>query len=251
MLFTPTTSLVNQSKEKQNCLRQLQDIANLPVTASTKKRDCLEQEYLRFIYQQTFDSLFGGLIVAKNDLYYKPIITNLYLSELLITAGQVFCQGELLYVGKRTLDNSINILSEDDNNLPRSENYFDQNNLACYFSSEEINNLLDEKELSLFSALTSFKDASIIMSYIYPLSDAAEKINMHHKEAQIIEFNFRKKLAAYSTKRKKLVARKIDTDPNFIELLVASLGNIINLSEINHDQGTISKIKNLLSKRHL
>ena len=89
MLISPHTSLLQQWKQKQHLLAQLQAIANSPITASPLQREDLQRHFTDFIYTQTFDSLFGGLLVmAENNqgentgsdrseiLYHKPIITS-------------------------------------------------------------------------------------------------------------------------------------------------------------------------------
>jgi len=249
MLIDPNANQLNQCKQKQDYLKKLHRIKNIPVTESTKERDQLEQECLDYIYEKTFDSLFGGLIVEKNNLYYKPIITNLYLCELLVTAGCVFCQGEFLYVGKQILDNVINTLSECSERSVKSENYFEQKHLPCYFNKNKIIVLLDEKESQLLFALTSSnKDPGILISYVCSLTEAAEKINMHYKQAQIIEFNFRKKLVSFGKKSKLFEAQKIEDDFNFNRLLLTSLKNIIGLVEVDFKQSVILKIQYLISK---
>ena len=251
MLFTPSSCLSNQWKEKQACLQQLQRISTSPITASTNKRDSLEQAYLSYVYQNSFDPLFGGLIVQKNDLYFKPIITNLYLSEIFTTAGQVLCQGKLLYVGRSSLKNTLEDLSVFSSFSEVSESYFNQTNLPCYLSSQEINKLLDERERTLFSALTFSDGEGMIVSYKCSLINAAEKIDMHYKEAQVLEFSFREKLKTYRLNSNGAttmqIANEEETRIEFKKQLIAPLENVIKLLDVNRDQNIIQKIESILS----
>jgi len=251
MLLTPSSSLLNQWQEKQACLQQLQQVSASTITASTKKRDSLEQTYLSFVYQNSFDPLFGGLIVQKNDLYFKPIITNLYLSEILITAGHILCQGKLLYVGQSSLNNALDKLLVFSSFFEVSENYFSQTNLPCYLSSDEINQLLDEKERALFSALSFSNGSGTIVSYKCSLINAAKKIDMHYKEAQILEFGFREKLKTHRLNSNNGTTNKIasegETRIEFKDRLITSLESVIKLLDMNRDQTTIQKAESILS----
>lgn len=196
MLIDPNANHLQQWQQKQRILDQLHEIANLPITADPQQRKELQQHFFDFIYQQNFDSLSGGLLVKTEEFYYKPIITNLYLSEILIAADQVFYQGDFLFVGRLILNNIVNRLSITEKFIVEHEEYCKKNQLSCFFKQNIIDDLLDKKERQLLFALipkTLAIDGCLI-TYNRSLRDASERINMHYKEAQMIEFSLLNKL---------------------------------------------------------
>jgi len=237
MFITPNTRIIDQWREKQNGLQQLNDIANSLISAPTQKRDNLEKKYLDFIYSYTFDSLFGGLIVKKDELYYKSIITNLYWCELLINAGHTFCHGDILFVGKQILINLIQQLSNGQNETIKSERYFELNGLPNFFLEEDLKKVLNKKELALLSALTSTKNSDILFSYNCSLNEAAQEAKIHHKEAQIIEFNLKAKLQKIDNQKNIFVENKITNHFDFnCEVIIsfANISNTLHTDEIFH-----------------
>jgi len=208
MLINPHTSILHQWKQKQSILDQLQEIASLPITSSSHQRDTLEKEFIEFIFQNDIDFLFGGLLVdghtsqltSSRQKYYKPTITNIYLAEILIAADQVFYHGIFSFVGNQIIGYLIREISNGKNNLLDINRFTDLNNSDCFFSLSVLKDLLEDKEFHLLIALTSpssIKEVSsedLLLSYTRSLREAAENIDMHYKEAQIVEFSLLNKL---------------------------------------------------------
>ncbi len=206
MLINPHTNLLYQWKQKQSLLDQLQSIANLPVTSLSLQRDTVEKQFSDFVFQNSIDCLLGGLVVNghkerlifSRQPYYKPAITNIYLAELLIAADQVFYHGSFSFIGKQIVQYFICQISN--SKLLDVDRYTDLKNSDYFFNHSTLQDLLEDKEIRLLLALTSSssnrKSSSegILLSYTRSLRDSAANIEMHYKEAQIIEFSFLNKL---------------------------------------------------------
>ena len=247
MLIDPHTNLLHQWKQKQSLMDQLQNTANLPITSSSQQRDTLEKQFTDFVFQNSLDSLFGGLLVnchedqlnSVQQKYYKPAITNIYLAELLIAADQVLYDGSFSFIGNQIVEYLITQISNQKNKLLNTNRYTDLKNLNCFFSHSTLNGLLEGKELQLLLALTSpspdkeVDSEYILLSYARPLRDAAANIDMHYKEAQIIEFGLLDKLKN-SKHEKHFVSEPIENcfEVN-CELLVILSKNLLNNYEPN------------------
>lgn len=215
MPINPHTNLLEQWSQKQFMLDQLQAIANLPIDSSSRQRDTIEKQLFDFVFQKTFDSLFGGLIVNSNEAqlnsfqqkYYKPVITNIYLAETLIAADQVLYHGTFSFIGKQIVEYLISQVTGRKNKLIETHQFTALKNSDCFFCHSTLKGLLDHKELQLLLALTSSSNSKIIdsegilLSYARPLIEAATNIEMHYKEAQIIEYNLLNKLKTSKSQR--------------------------------------------------
>lgn len=254
MLIDPHTNLLHQWKQKQFLLDQLQIIANLPVTSLSQQKNLLEKQFSDFVFQSNMDSLFGGLLVSghKDQLvssqqkYYKPAITNIYLAELLIAADQVFYHGTFSFIGKQIVEYLLKRISNDESSQIITNQYFNQENLDCYFSDATLKYLLEQKEEQLLLALTTpdllnKKDiGGRLVSYCRSLREAAAGIDIHYKEAQILEFSLLDKLTKGSVSKK---ACSTDSIENYFEVNCELLAMLSKSLFIEHDseKGSLSK----------
>lgn len=248
MLINPHASILHQWKQKQSLLDQLQDIANLPITSLSQQRDTLEKQFSDYIFQNDIDFLFGGLLVngdagqlnSSEQKYYKPVITNIYLAEILIAADQVFYHGLFSFVGTQIIEYLLNQISNDESRQITTNKYFSRENLDCYFSDASLKNLLNEKEYQLVLALTSpdsgdKKDVGgRLVSYCRSLREAATSIDIHYKEAQILEFSLLDKLTKSSTPKK---ACSIGSIEKYFEINCELLAMFGKSSLIQNDSG--------------
>jgi len=195
MLFDFNASMVKQNQQKEVILERLNEIAQQPITASPKQRDNLQEQLIQFIYQTPFDSLYGGLVLRdkshnKTSLaYFKPKETNKILSEIFRLADQVFYHGLFSYMAKQ-IDGYLTGTEQKCLSLDK---------LPAFFTNEVLNHQLDDKERQLLNSLVSQHKyqsdlQGLFISYSRSLKDAALAINMHDKEAQIIEFSIQSKL---------------------------------------------------------
>lgn len=191
MLFDTQASITEQRQQKTVLLKALNEIAEQPITASPVQRDTLQQQLIQFIYKQPFDSLYGGLVLQKESRseYFKPKETNQLLSEIFTKADQVFYHGLFSYTAKKIDD----CLTKADHGLKKLIDF-----PAC-FTINELNTLLDNNENKLLQSLIhpakiTLGKENFFISYSQPLKDAALRIDMHYKEAQILEFSIQNKL---------------------------------------------------------
>jgi hypothetical protein len=195
MLFDINASITKQNLQKQVILNLLSEIALQPITESPEQRDDLQEKLIQFIYEKPFDSLYGGLVVQQKShdesafVYLKPKEINRSLSEIFTKADQVLYHGLFSYIAKQIDDYlagvELGILGSKE--LP-----------AC-LNLDELNNALDDKERQLLNALVPHNKLQIqkeclFISYSRSLEDAALVVNMHYKEAQIVEFSIQNKL---------------------------------------------------------
>ena len=208
MLIFPHTSQLDQWQQKQNLLNQLHEIANISVTSTSHRRERLEKQFTDFIFQQTKDSLYGGFLSKRVDeqgascgeFFHKPLITNIYLSELLLAADQVFYRGYFSFIAKQIIEDLVRQISDSGSRVIEMNQYSEYKKLACFFSHATLKDLLNDKENQLLLALTSPDSGKsinvdgVLISYTRSLRDASANINMHYKEAQIVEFSLLDKL---------------------------------------------------------
>ncbi len=208
MLNYSHTSQLELWQQKQNLLDQLLQIANISITSTSRRRERLEKQFTDFIFQQPKDSLYGGFLSKRadkpetysSDLFHKPLITNIYLSELLLAADQVFYRGYFSFIAKQIVEDLIGQISDSGSMIIEINQYFEYKKLACFFSHATLKDLLNDKENQLLLALTSPDSAQnnnmdgFLISYTRSLRDASAKIDMHYKEAQIVEFGLLDKL---------------------------------------------------------
>jgi hypothetical protein len=203
MLISPLSNPFHQWQQKQQILDQLAQIADLPITSKSQQRKQLQQQFSDLIFEQSLDPLFGGLVIEYDDVnnrYQKPLLTNIYLAEMLIAADQVFYRGDFSFIGKQITDYLVTQLSQSETELIESNRHFKLKQLNCFFSYSKIKSLLNEKENQLLLALTSLYSPKysntdgLLIAYCRSLREAADRINMHYKEAQILEFSLLQKL---------------------------------------------------------
>ena len=204
----------------QEILKELTKIANQSITASLDEKETLFEQFLNTIYSGYFDELTGGLISNKdsNNLYYKPTSINLSLCRLLLASDQVFYHGEFRLVANKILLNLASSITSASNKQLEYESYFDIEELYCSFNSKTLTSILEKSELALFKALSNNKLISnqLIYTKCCSLKDASTKINMHYKEAQILEYSINEKLNKYTnTLSKSKIFSKIELDDTF------------------------------------
>ncbi len=253
MFLTPNSNFCTQWTESQQVLEELHQIAHQSITAPPQRRDQLQASFIALIYQQDFDSLYGGLIIQKESMtdnqpsvvFYKPIIANLFIAELLLTADQVFYHGELSFVGKQALQNVISLISQPNQSLLQYQEYFLKSELACFFNKETLEQRLTARDKQLLLALTSNVDSSTdgednLMCYKLSIREAAENIGMHYKEAQIIENNIRLKL---TNKQIQKASKNLEQLSNVIEIncqFIITLGRYLT-NQYDEDNWLLAK----------
>jgi hypothetical protein len=197
--------------------KSLTDIANQPLTASVESKEHLHQQFIDVLYCGALDEIHGGLILgndlnllstsANNEYFFKPLEINLALCRLFYSAGQVFYDGVLVTVADKILVHLSQSSQHEELRLERKdEHFYSHSDLECLFTEDEIEKLLTAKEKELFEAICSNKTGQnkFIYSRIHSLKDASENINMHFKEAQIVEYAIHSKLLKYSTSKPKM-----------------------------------------------
>lgn len=255
MLISPDSTCLQLWTRKQDLFSQLHEISYQPIDSSMQQRDQLEVLFEKFIYQQNFDVIDGGLIIGKKIAhtattnYHKPIITNIYIAELLIAADQVFYRGDFYFTGKQILAYLLKYLFENDSDLLSFSDSFESRNLPCYFVESTITHYLDIKERQLLSALTADNQLSkqdendihgTYVCYTKSLREAASSIDMHYKEAQILEFSLLKKLKKTTTVSNNFNAVPIKNDFSVNCELLACLCMVL---KTKYDQTILEQLK--------
>ncbi len=195
MLFDFNTSIAKQNQQKDAILNVLNEIAQQPITASPKQRDNLQDQLIQFIYDNPFDSLYGGLVLREKNhddnsfSYFKPKESNELLSEIFTVADQVLYHGLFSFTA-RQIDGYL---------MGKEQTHLSLGEFPAFVSNEVLKNKLNDKEKQLLNALVANKkyeshQQGIFVSYSRSLKDAAQAIDMHYKEAQIIEFSIQSKL---------------------------------------------------------
>ena len=208
MLIDPNAC---QWQQKKKILDELYQISDLPVTAPTADRDKLKSGFLDYIFEQSFDALHGGLMLrdaaslSKMELFYKPIATNIIVCECLIAAALVFYEGEFLLIAEKIISMFCERL-ESENYYLLNDISFTQKELTSNFSSQDIQRILDKDEIALLDALRNngaFSNVQpVSIEYHCSLKNAAEKIDMHYKQAQIVEHSLLEKLKSNTVRNK-------------------------------------------------
>jgi len=204
----------------QEILKELTKVANQSITASLSKKEALFEQFLNTIYCGYFDELTGGLILDKgsNNIYYKSISINLSLCRLLLASDQVFYHGEFRLVANKILSNLTSSIIDSQNKKLEYENYFDIKDFFCSFDTKTLTLILEKSELALFKSLSNNKiiGNQLIYTKCHSLKDASSKINMHYKEAQILEHSINQKLDKYTnTLSQSKTSSKIKLDDIF------------------------------------
>ena len=194
-------------EQKQKYLSKLDQIAKLSILEPPDKKKALAEEFSNFIYSGDIDSLYGGVIIKTSRGYCKPLSINFHLAEILIAADQVLYEGKFSYIGKMIMKNIVNGLTRIDRDsnktiIVKSQYYYAFVELPNLFSMNELTSLLDAKEIALLVSLSAPKDEKfkvkqgnqLLLTDQCSLNDAANKIDMPIKEAQILEFSARNKL---------------------------------------------------------
>ncbi len=238
MFISPLNNPLHQWQQKQQILDQLAQIADLPITSESQQRERLLQQFSDLIFKQSLDPLLGGLVIQyddANDLYQKPLISNIYLAEMLMAADQVFYRGDFSFIGKLITDYLVAQLFQSETGLIDSNRYFKLKQLNCFFSYAKLNSLLKDKEYQLLLVLTSSNSANnsdmdgLLITYRRSLREAADRINMHYKEAQILEFSLLQKLKADCNKENEVTANPISNSFEVnCELLVLFSKHLLN-----------------------
>jgi len=190
--------------QKQKRLSQLRDCANQPITAPIDVKQSFLDRCEQFVFDQQFDALFGGMLVkqsksgCENPIYSKPILANLYLVDILLATDQVFYSGEFSFVANKIVSYLLTKIPETEVGLVETTEWFLLSDLACAFDNKDLKNLLGYNELVLLDALIEdegFGDKQHrLICYQRSLKTASKQINMHFKQAQIIEHGMRSKL---------------------------------------------------------
>jgi len=217
MLISINLSPHDLWQQKQDLLDQIHSLANDSIFDDPKEKDRLKMKFLEFIYSNRFDPIYGGLIISSeldNDeqafvLYHKPLVANLYLNELFMAASQAFYDGEINHHGKLIFNYLIEQLK---NSRLEYNNHCRLESLKNFYSQEQIDNQLNNKEQELFFALMLEENHSndgYLFSYKQPLKQAANFINMEYKEAQILAFSIKEKLKGIQIEKEAEVKKRI------------------------------------------
>jgi len=243
----------------QEILKELTKIANQSVTASLNEKEALFEQFLNTIYCGYFDELTGGLISNRDSdsIYYKPISINLSLCRLLLASDQVFYHGEFKLVANKTLLNLSSSIANSKNKKLEHENYFDIKDLHCSFDTKTLTSILDEREIALFRSLSNNKiiNEQLIYTKCRSLKDASSKINMHYKEAQILEHLINEKLIKHTNSlSESTTLSKIELDDvfqnncEFIEAISESWSSNKNIVQRNLAENTFTTLEAELIK---
>jgi len=230
-------------QQKQDLFDQLGLLANLSIFDEPQEKEALKTKLLEFIYSHSFDPIYGGLLINRENnghketltKYYKPLLINLYLHEIFMAADQVFYDGELNHQGRLIFRYLIARLENKEIEFDR---YDEIKNIDNYFSYEQINNQLNDKEKKLFIALISedkHSDNGYLFCYKRSLKEASNSINMEYKQAQILDFSIKEKLKAIEDKENSSTKIKIqDSFSTKCELIISLVSH--GLSEFNKKQ---------------
>jgi len=235
MLIDSNATHIDLWQQQERILDDLFQISNLPITASSDAKDKLKSEFFDYLFEQSFDALHGGILVSdmpspsKTELFYKPIALNSMVCECLVSAAVVFYEGEFMVVAEKIISMLCDKLESEDYYL-LNELSFTRKQLESNFSKKNSRNLLDGKEIELLNALTTGDSInnlqSVVIAYHRSLENAANMIDMHYKQARIVEHRLCEKL------KFKLVIHKCDEHstplPNPLDIncdLVIALAN--------------------------
>ncbi len=255
LLIDPFATNNNQWLQKQQVLTQLCDYANRAVTERLNEKHSLLERFEQFTFDQSFDAIFGGMLVSQNrsssghTVYSKPILTNLYLAEILLAADQVFYSGEFSFIANKILDYFLESTSKTEGGFIKITEYSLISGLACSFNDRDLVNLLDCDEFALLNALVedeNFSDEPYrLICYHKSLKRASEKINMHFKKAQIVEQSMTSKLIKSSDPS---VTCEIVNLDNILSVNCAFVVTLCQLRLFSKREKITSTEKNLFNK---
>jgi len=249
MLSNQKATEVDQWQQKQLFLNELHQLSCLPITSSSNKKDEFKSRILDYIFEQSFDALHGGLIVngffpqSKKVLLYKPTATNIFICESLVAAALVFYEGEFLLIAEKILSMLCNRLNTERHYL-LCDFLFTPDKFISNIEHKKIERILNHKEIELLEALTDNQPAThgayLSIEFHHSLKNAAKKINMHYKQAQIIENTLLEKLSSNivnknSSKLSVVLTNALDTNCD----LVIALTNFYLYSPHSHKLGFI------------
>ena len=251
MLINHSANSLEQKSQYQSLLIELDQTAHQAIDDPVFVRDRIEEKLMNSIYQQDFDALFGGCVVEHADHYHsKPLLYNLYLSDIYLTASRVLFNGQLRLVGQQILD----YLSQQFIQDKRSKNQsIKLEQLDHYFSLHEINqNLTDSEKNLFFSVIKQQPDSRLSeqQGFCYynkrSLYESAKFIGMELKQAQIVEYSLQQKLKELvksSCHRSAFKADKKDPKENNItDDIQQSMQFIINLCKENFANNRIQQL---------
>ncbi len=220
ILIDPLATNSRQWLQKQSLLTELNYYANRPIDQSLEGNLQLRKKFERYIFEQSFDALLGGVLVKgkkkglEDPIYSKPVLTNIYVAKLLLAADQVFYSGEFSLRAQQMVSLFTKWIRESNAGLVRTTEYFLVHDLACAFDRGEIKRRLDTDEVLLLDALTLYdKDKQQryhLVCYHQTLKSASHQIGMHYKQAQIVENSIHIKLKQQPSAGKATVVKHID-----------------------------------------
>ncbi len=214
-LISSTGNHLEQWRKKNDWFCILHNISEEAISSSIEKKDKTQKLFNDFIYQQCFDSLNGGLITINNNSksenkYCKSLQLNLYISELLVAADQVFYQGDFYHLGKNIIQFYIREFELKSSSLLKYHKVYNLNNLPCFYTEKQLTSTLTNEENELLRALVGVENNGCIVSYKQNLRDASESIGMHYKQAQILEYSIQQKLNAMESMSKNFSIESIE-----------------------------------------
>ncbi|MDQ7049923.1 MAG: hypothetical protein Q9M92_10430 [Enterobacterales bacterium] len=199
MLINHSASALEQKTQYQTILIELDQIAHHTIDTPIFLRDQVEEKLMNSIYQQDFDALFGGCVIQQPDCFHsKPLLYNLYLSDIYLTASRVLFNGQLRLVGQQILDYLNELFIQSKRPVNQSLKLEDLNH---FFTRQQINQHLTGSEKNLFFSLIKQQPDSRLseqQGFCYynkrSLYESAKFIGMDLKQAQILEYSLQQKL---------------------------------------------------------
>jgi len=236
MLITSQLSSSEQWQQKQQIINSLYKQARASIFDDPVEKDRLKEDLLSFVYSNYFDQSQGGYISqcdsrdqnSRSNLFFKPIITNIYLCEILSASSPVLCDGELSHFQQQIFEYLINRIETD---TLRDSQCLPIERLSSFYSLEAIESLLSEKEKELLCALTNSNNLcqdGILFSYTKSLKVAAKEINMEVKEAQILEYSLKSKLKSLSANDEETYSSQIKRADSIVLEAIISLMSYYN-----------------------
>lgn len=182
----------------QTLKKKLANFSNLSLIDSQKNKQLFLADFYHFLQQLDFDSIGGGYYLKNSDTLRLSAQKHALLAEMMLSVGLVFSEGELIYRGERLIRVINEYLFNKKNSFFIDNIDFSQEEAPFILNGSTIQNNLTTEEFKLLLALTDNEklepNKNYRLQYKKTLITAAEKIEMHYKQAQILEHTLKEKL---------------------------------------------------------